>query len=86
MFVGSDTGPLHLAAAVDLPCVSLYGPSRPENCGPFGERHVVLQKYYQDGSCRERRRADNHALRAIQVSDVTAACDELLSRQSEQAA
>ena len=86
LFVGSDTGPLHLAAAVNLPCVALYGPSRPEDSGPVGPHHVVLQKYYQPGSCRQRRRASNDALRAISVNDVTAACDEALERARSAAA
>src|SRR5207342_2418516 len=42
LFIGSDTGPLHLAAAVGTPCVGLFGPTRPEVCGPYGSGHVSL--------------------------------------------
>jgi lipopolysaccharide heptosyltransferase I len=38
LVVGSDTGPLHLAAALGTPCVGLYGPTRPERNGPYGRR------------------------------------------------
>jgi len=78
LFVGSDTGPLHLAAAVGTRCVGLYGPSRPEVCGPYGPGHVALQTYYQAGSVRQRRRASNHALRAITLERVARACDRAL--------
>ena len=35
LFVGGDTGPLHLAAAGGTPIVGLYGPTSPERNGPF---------------------------------------------------
>lgn len=81
LFVGSDTGPLHMAAAVGTPCVSMYGPTLPAHCGPYGEGHVALQQYLQTGTCRERRKADNVAMRAIQAITVCDACDEVLGRQ-----
>lgn len=80
LFVGSDTGPMHLAAATGTPCVALYGPSRPDLCGPFGSQHVVLQAYYQAGTSRQRRRAANDAMRAIEPSAVCSACDTILLR------
>jgi ADP-heptose:LPS heptosyltransferase len=85
LFVGSDTGPLHLAAAVGTPCVGLYGPSQPRVCGPYGVGHLALQDYYQSGSVRQRRRADNDALRAIGVATVCSACDQILARPQTRA-
>ena len=41
LFIGNDSGPLHLAAAVGTPCLSLFGPTLPLRTGPFGN-HVVL--------------------------------------------
>lgn len=78
--VAADTGPLHLAAAVNVPCVGLYGPTRPSECGPYGPQHVSVQTYLQGGTGRERRGADNSAMCAIEVSQVEAACDQLLAR------
>ncbi len=79
LFVGSDTGPLHIAAALDTPCIGMYGPTRVCDCGPYGAGHEPLQAYYQDGSSRERRGADNRAMRAISVSSVNAACDRVIA-------
>ena len=36
LFVGSDTGPMHLAVAVGTPTISLHGPSRADWCGAYG--------------------------------------------------
>jgi heptosyltransferase I len=78
LFVGSDTGPLHMAAAVGVPCVGIYGPTKPEECGPYGTGHQTLQAFYQSGSARERRSAGNNAMRAVSAHDVCAACDRVL--------
>lgn len=40
--VGADTGPLHMAAALGLPCVGLYGPTDPTRNGPYGQGHRIL--------------------------------------------
>jgi lipopolysaccharide heptosyltransferase I len=40
--VAADTGPLHVAAAVGVPCVGLYGPTSAERNGPYGAGHRAL--------------------------------------------
>ncbi len=42
LFVGGDTGPLHLAAAAGTPIVGLYGPTSPERNGPFDSRDITV--------------------------------------------
>lgn len=76
-FVGSDTGPLHLAAAFDIPCVALFGPTLPEVCGPYGSRHISLHKPQVGGELRS---DDNTAMRAIEADEVCDACDEMIER------
>jgi len=73
-FVGSDTGPMHIATAVGTPCVGLYGTTRPEESGAYGNQHESIQKWYQAGTCRQRRSASNDAMRDISVADVVASC------------
>jgi ADP-heptose:LPS heptosyltransferase len=43
LFVGNDSGVLHLAAAVGTPSVALFGPTDPGQTGPQGTGHVVLR-------------------------------------------
>jgi lipopolysaccharide heptosyltransferase I len=86
MYLGSDTGPMHLAAAVGTRCLALFGTTRPQDSGPYGERHVRIQSFYQAGSSRERRQASNEAMRAITVEEVTQACEQVLLREALKAA
>lgn len=81
-YLGSDTGPMHLAVAVGTPCITLHGVTRPEDSGALGKQHIPVQAYYQDGASRERRKAENLAMQAIGVDDVVRACEEMLGRQS----
>lgn len=43
VLVTSDTGPMHLAAAVGTPLAALFGPSDPRRYGPVGSNHRVLR-------------------------------------------
>jgi heptosyltransferase-1 len=43
LFIGGDTGPIHLAAALGIPVVALFGPTDPVRTGPYGTRSVVLR-------------------------------------------
>lgn len=79
LFLGSDTGPMHLAVAVGTPTVSLHGTSQAERCGAYGPENIRLQVRYHAGSSRERRQADNAAMREISVEMAVAACRRLLA-------
>ena len=41
-FVSGDTGPLHFAAGLGVPTVSLFGPTSPARWAPIGEPHQIL--------------------------------------------
>ena len=43
LFIGGDTGPMHLAAALKIPVVAIFGPTNPARNGPFGTRSIVLR-------------------------------------------
>jgi lipopolysaccharide heptosyltransferase II len=49
LFVGNDSAPMHLAAAADTPQVALFGPSKPDQTGPFSPVARVAAKEF---SCR----------------------------------
>jgi predicted lipopolysaccharide heptosyltransferase III len=44
LLVSNDSGPLHLAAAMGTPVVGIYGPTRPDLQGPWGEGHETVVK------------------------------------------
>ncbi len=50
-FVTNDSGPLHLAAAVGAPIVSIWGPSRPDFYAPRGENVRIVYQHYPCSPC-----------------------------------
>ncbi len=86
LFVGSDTGPLHLAAAVGTSCVGLYGPWPAKRHGPYGPQNIALQAKFFEGSTRARRHASPAYMEAITVEMVCEACRQILSRGGRNAA
>jgi ADP-heptose:LPS heptosyltransferase len=43
LFITTDTGPMHLAAAAGARVVALFGPTAPWRTGPYGPGHVVVR-------------------------------------------
>ena len=86
LFIGSDTGPLHLAAAVGTPCVGLYGPWPAERHGPYGPQHISLQERFFEGPTRARRNLSAEYMEAISEDSVCQACDQILRRDGGSAA
>jgi lipopolysaccharide heptosyltransferase I len=75
--VGSDTGPVHLAAALGVPVVALYGPKDPAVYAPWdgrtGAAATTVWKRVHCSPCRLRRCDDVICMPAIQVEEVAAA-------------
>lgn len=42
LVIANDSGPIHMAAALGVPAVALFGPTDPVRTGPYGGNHVVL--------------------------------------------
>ena len=43
IYIGNDTGPMHIASAVDTPVVALFGSTNHIRSGPYGEKRTVVQ-------------------------------------------
>ncbi len=41
--VTNDSGPMHIAAAIGLPVLAIFGPTNPDLQGPVGVKHEVIQ-------------------------------------------
>jgi len=78
LFIGGDTGPLHLAAALRIPVVAIYGPTDPVRTGPYGTRSIVLRSA-ESVTTHARRTAPDQGLLAIGGDAVVAAAETLLS-------
>jgi heptosyltransferase-1 len=77
LFIGGDTGPLHLAAALRVPVVAIFGPTDPARNGPFGTRSIVLRSAESVTSHARRGEADEGML-AIGSEAVVEAANKLL--------
>lgn len=53
-YVGNDSGPMHIAAAMGVPTVGIYGPSSPAHTSPRGSRHVSVTASFDCAPCGER--------------------------------
>jgi heptosyltransferase-1 len=75
--VAGDTGPLHLAAALERPVVGIFGPTDPARNGPYGTRSRVLR---DTGSVTSHKRVSEveAGMLRIGVDEVTAAAMEML--------
>jgi heptosyltransferase-1 len=82
LFVGGDTGPMHLAAALGVPVVALFGPTRPDRNGPYATRSVVLRSPESVDNRSHIEHADA-GLQSITPEQVIVAADQLLKDQND---
>jgi len=80
LFIGGDTGPMHLAAALKIPVVAIFGPTNPARNGPFGTRSVVLRNA-NSATSHARRREPEPGLLEITPDEVVVAAHQLLQNQ-----
>jgi lipopolysaccharide heptosyltransferase II len=82
VYVGCDSGPTHMAAAVRTPLVALFGPTDPEITGPVGSGHieVLVSKIDCKVPCYELDCTENKCMEKIEVEDVFDACLRLLAQ------
>jgi heptosyltransferase-1 len=88
IIVSGDTGPLHIAAAVGVPAVGVFGPTNPKRNGPWRKEDVAISRYevcdcHYERRCR--RGPDQWCLGTIAVQDVAAAIDRRLARAGDSA-
>jgi lipopolysaccharide heptosyltransferase I len=70
LFVGGDTGPLHLAVALGTPVVGLYGPTDPAQTGPYSREDVVVRNAQPHETTYQRSAEQSPAMLSITVDQV----------------
>jgi len=78
--VTTDTGAMHLAAALGTPVAALFGPTAPWRTGPFGEGHQVVRLGLQCSPCFKRQCPAPRCLNELYPAMVEAACEKILSK------
>jgi heptosyltransferase I len=74
----TDSGPMHLAAAVGTPVVALFGPTSPERTGPYGDRHIVIRHGLPCSPCFRKTCETLECMKTISVDEVFQAVRERL--------
>jgi predicted lipopolysaccharide heptosyltransferase III len=82
LFVGSDSGAMHIAAAVGTPIVALFGPSNPAEWGPRGGATEVICKGLDCRACFHPTclRGEQNCMKLIAVDEVMSASGRLMGR------
>gem|GEM_PF-147501 len=83
LFIGNDSGPMHIAAASGVPSVGLFGPGEYERFRPWGKDHETVRLGLTCNPCSENCRFDEaRCIQGITVSQVRSVLTKkLLSRR-----
>lgn len=80
LFVGPDSGPMHIAASTATPIVALFGPTLPAHFSPWQAKALLIEKDFDCRPCRQKRciYKDFRCLRTITPEEVYEACRGLI--------
>lgn len=87
VLVTNDSGPMHIAAAVETPVVALFGPTDPARTGPYGREHLVLSHAVECSPCFRRdcsRAVTLECLAEVRPEQVVRAVQQQLDRSPRQ--
>jgi heptosyltransferase-3 len=85
LFIGVDSAPMHIAAAVGTPVIALFGPSGDHMWGPWGRGHTVIKKGWDCQPCGRdgcNGTKVSRCLETIPAEDVIRAVNEKLREKS----
>ena len=84
LYLGPDSGPMHLAASTQTPIVAFFGPTLPAHFAPWKARALLLEKDYECRPCRQRKcqLQDIPCLLSITPAEVIQAAASLLPSAS----
>jgi heptosyltransferase-2 len=79
-FITNDSGPMHMASALYVPVVAIFGSTDSRSTGPFGKGHRVLTANLPCSPCMKRECPEKHlaCMNAVTADDVFAALQEVL--------
>lgn len=79
--VTTDSGPMHIAAAVGTPVIALFGPTDPRRTGPYGEGHVIVRTGIHCSPCFLKSCSHRKCMEDIGVEEVFMHAREMHERR-----
>ena len=79
LLVSTDTGPMHIAAAMGCPVVALFGPTAPWLTGPYGKGHRIIREEMECSPCFKKKCGHLSCMKDITVDRVFDAVEEQLN-------
>ncbi len=81
LFVTNDTGPMHVADAVGVPIVAVFGPTDWVTTPPYGKKHAIVRYEIECAPCLKRVCPLGHhnCMKKVGVDEVEKACRKWLS-------
>ncbi|MDI6744599.1 MAG: glycosyltransferase family 9 protein [Thermodesulfovibrionales bacterium] len=68
--VTNDSGPMHIAAALNVPVFAIFGPTNPLRTGPYGKPHVIIRKGLECSPCYKKNCRTIQCMELISVQEV----------------
>ncbi len=83
LFISNDSGLMHVAGALNIPTVAIFGSTNPVTTSPAGEKTILVHKPVSCSPCLKKTcPTDFRCMTLITVDDVIAAANTLLLRKS----
>lgn len=85
LVIANDTGPMHIAAALGRPMVSIYGPTSPDRTGPYGRVNTVVQLDIECSPCYGRHCSHISCMRKLSAEAILDCAAEQLAPKAPSA-
>jgi lipopolysaccharide heptosyltransferase II len=79
LFVGVDSGLMHLASSLDIPVVGIFGPTDPFYVGPQNRKSMVVREEMECSPCYLKGCEDRTCMKKLEVKKVWDACERLIN-------
>ena len=76
MVITTDSGPMHLAAAVGIPVIALFGPTDPARTGPYGVGHTIIRTELPCSPCFLKKCSTKQCMKDISTEQVFAVVEK----------
>jgi heptosyltransferase-2 len=78
LFITNDSGPMHIAAALGVPIVAVFGPTNPVATGPMGRAAIVRHEMECSGCLERSCPTDRRCMESITAGEVVNAAHAIL--------